>query len=107
MSNQLYRHFDANGTLLYVGMSLNALNRLIQHRQVSLWFDEIANITIEKFETKDQLIEAEMQAIKTESPKYNIIHSDINKPLRKPRRQKTYLEIKHIAFKKKYASQFS
>jgi excinuclease UvrABC nuclease subunit len=89
MSNQLYRHFDANGTLLYVGMSLNAF------------------ITIEKFETKDQLIEAEMQAIKTESPKYNIIHSDINKPLRKPRRQKTYLEIKHIAFKKKYASQFS
>ena len=45
--NHLYRHYDANGELLYVGISLNALNRLAQHREVSAWFPDIAKVTIE------------------------------------------------------------
>src|SRR5438067_656371 len=37
---QLYRHFDADGTLLYVGISLSALQRLRGHRAAE-WIDRI------------------------------------------------------------------
>jgi hypothetical protein len=36
---ELYRHYDAEGNLLYVGISLNSVVRLTQHRQASGWFD--------------------------------------------------------------------
>ena len=39
----MYRHFGADGSLLYIGISLNALNRLRQH-QSSRWFDKIARV---------------------------------------------------------------
>ena len=48
----LYRHFTADGTLLYVGISLSALNRLGQHRQNAEWFDKIARVEIEHFPTR-------------------------------------------------------
>ena len=38
----LYRHFAADGSLLYVGISLSALNRLGQHKQNAEWFDKIS-----------------------------------------------------------------
>jgi hypothetical protein len=47
----LYRHFDKDGRLLYVGVSLNAINRLAEHR-ASHWFSEIATIKVETFEDR-------------------------------------------------------
>ena len=69
---KVYRHFDKDGALLYVGVSLNAVVRLSQHKRVSHWFDEIHNITIESFETRKQALDAETKAIQEEKPKYNI-----------------------------------
>ncbi len=68
----LYRHFDEAGTLLYVGISLNALARLAQHRSVSPWFVKIANMTIERFETRREVEEAERKAIRDEKPLHNV-----------------------------------
>lgn len=68
----LYRHFDASGKLLYVGISLNVLGRLHQHRNLSPWFDRIASVTVEKFGTREGAIEAERRAINDENPEYNI-----------------------------------
>jgi GIY-YIG catalytic domain-containing protein len=68
----LYRHFDADGTLLYVGISLSALNRLGQHKQNAEWFDKIARVAIEKFPTRAAALEAEHNAIKEEKPLYNV-----------------------------------
>jgi len=42
----LYRHFDAQGNLLYVGISRNAAARLRGHK-IASWYDDISSITIE------------------------------------------------------------
>lgn len=72
---QLYRHFDVDGVLLYVGISLNALLRLAQHQAASAWFLEITRVEIELFADRSAALEAEKRAIRDERPKYNITHS--------------------------------
>ena len=72
MSQNLYRHFNKDGELLYVGVSLNHLVRLSQHKASSPWFSEITNVTIETFEDRKKVLEAETSAIVKEKPKYNI-----------------------------------
>lgn len=69
-SCSLYRHFDAEGNLLYVGISLSAVARLIQHRS-SGWFDQIVRIDIERFDSRDTALAAENIAIKKERPRHN------------------------------------
>jgi hypothetical protein len=71
MTQALYRHYDASGTLLYVGISLSALTRLEQHK-ASSWFGNIARVDIQKFETRQEALEAERIAITSERPVHNI-----------------------------------
>ena len=68
----LYRHYNAQGKLLYVGISYNALNRLSRHALSSSWYDQIARIDITHFETREAAIEAEKNAIRSENPLFNI-----------------------------------
>src|SRR6516165_2240870 len=73
MACQLYRHFDGNGQLLYVGISLSTVSRLSQHRHGSDWFAEIRNVTIEDFPTREAAVAAEQAAIAAEKPRYNLL----------------------------------
>ena len=66
---QLYRHYDSEGSLLYVGVSRNVLRRL---HTTSHWFREIVRIEITHFATWEEARAAERQALATENPKYNI-----------------------------------
>lgn len=77
----LYRHFDAVGRLLYVGISSNTLLRTDEHGRQAKWFHEVSNIKIESFPTRKAAIEVEKRVIKEERPKYNILHNsgDINR----------------------------
>lgn len=79
MSHYLYRLYDANDQLLYVGISKSAIHRLHQHLETQPWGDEIAYQKIERFEDRKTVAAAERQAIKTEHPKYNIVHN-VNAP---------------------------
>ncbi len=72
MKTYLYRHFNADNELLYVGISLSALNRLGQHRDNSHWFDTISRVDIQKFDTKEEALSAETLAIREEKPRHNI-----------------------------------
>ena len=74
VKTQLYRHYDNNKKLLYVGISLSAAVRLAQHREAAHWFDEIANVTIETFPTREAALAAERNAIANENPACNIHH---------------------------------
>ena len=69
---QLYRHFDKAGKLLYVGISLNAVYRLAQHRDCAHWFEEIARIDIELFPNRREALFAERKAIANENPRHNL-----------------------------------
>ena len=73
MMNQLYRHFNNEGVLLYVGISLSSINRLGQHKDNSHWFETISRVEIENFKTREEAIEAEAKAIFHEKPKHNIM----------------------------------
>jgi excinuclease UvrABC nuclease subunit len=72
----LYRHFDADGTLLYVGISVSVLRRLAQHVRGSHWTDKIASITIERFASEREAAKAEEAAIRSEKPLHNVRMSE-------------------------------
>ena len=71
MSCQLYRHFNAKGELLYVGVSLSAISRLISHKR-SAWAKEITRVEIENCGSREEAEKRERLAIRTEKPKYNV-----------------------------------
>lgn len=67
----LYRHWSTSGNLLYVGISVNAVARLAQHKEKS-WFPRIAKITVERFDTYAEAEIAELKAICYEGPIHNM-----------------------------------
>jgi hypothetical protein len=72
----LYRHFDAEGTLLYVGISISALNRLAGHRGRAPWYWNIARVEVTRYATRRESLDAEREAVKTERPLFNIQHAE-------------------------------
>jgi predicted GIY-YIG superfamily endonuclease len=70
----LYRFFDAKGSLLYVGISLNPGARWKQHRADKPWWTEVANVTVEHHPDRQSVMDAEREAIKRERPRYNRLH---------------------------------
>ena len=69
----LYRHFDCEGKLLYVGVSLHVLSRLSAHARISPWFHRIAHVHIEHFDSRKEALAAERAAIAEEHPECNIV----------------------------------
>ena len=67
----LYRHWDAEGRLLYVGRTHDLHTRHLTHRSSSPWFGEIAEITIQAFDSRWEAAKAERVAIHTENPLHN------------------------------------
>ena len=72
----LYRHFDAKGNLLYIGISASAMARMCQHKQAAYkWTDDIATMTVEWLDSRYSALRAERDAIIAEKPMYNINHN--------------------------------
>jgi hypothetical protein len=98
----LYRHFDSAGTLLYVGISISAANRLSQHMHGSPWAREIASMTIEHHDSRAAAEAAERVAIKAEKPLWNKAH---NRPDRAMTQNKKSRALPRIT-DSEYAAQF-
>lgn len=75
MRTALYRHFAADESLLYVGVSLSWPERTKAHSRKAEWFEQIARVSIEWFETREAALQAERMAIKSERPKFNVVHN--------------------------------
>lgn len=71
----LYRHFDADGGLLYVGMSTNPTHRMSNHRTTAHWAERIARMDVEWYDTRPLATEAERIAITNELPMFNRMHT--------------------------------
>ena len=69
----LYRHYDKRGDLLYVGISINVFSRLGSHLRKSHWSRSIRTMTIDHYDTRKAVREAERTAIRKEKPKHNIL----------------------------------
>lgn len=68
----LYRFYDADGALIYVGKSVAFLDRLSQHRRDSEFFPLVASVTLERgFTEEADLLAAEHLAITNEQPQFN------------------------------------
>lgn len=71
----LYRFFDKNDRLLYVGISYSAIARMAQHAQSKSWFGEVARSTIENFGDRQMALREEARVIREEKPHYNITYN--------------------------------
>jgi transcriptional regulator with XRE-family HTH domain len=69
----LYRFYDAQGRLLYVGQTVNVpTERFVLHANEKTWWSSVANITLEHIEgSQADLDRAESLAYSTENPFYN------------------------------------
>lgn len=68
----LYRYFDADGRLLYVGIAIHPIARQSQHASASAWYQDAATSCIEWFATRREALDAERRAILVENPLHNI-----------------------------------
>jgi hypothetical protein len=68
----VYRLVDAEGALLYVGITQNLSSRLANHRRSKSWWPEVANVETEVFATRREGLAAEAKAIFEEGPRYNL-----------------------------------
>jgi predicted GIY-YIG superfamily endonuclease len=70
----LYRIYDAQGVLLYVGISKTFAARLARHHQDQPWADEIAEVKCHPFPDRESAHQAEVEAIRLEKPVHNQQH---------------------------------
>lgn len=71
----LYRHFDASGILLYVGISEEPLKRGKRHAEESIWVQFAVRMEAEWLDDRATAEVAEREAIRSEQPIFNKVHS--------------------------------
>lgn len=69
----VYRMFNADDELLYVGHSKSGLKRLGDHLQHKEWIEDVVLVTFEHFPTVEQAKTAESEAIANEFPMHNVV----------------------------------
>lgn len=74
MSTTLYRAKSDLGELLYVGITAAGLARFREHAEQKPWWQDVAVVELEHHDTREAAAAAEVEAIRTECPRYNIIH---------------------------------
>ena len=67
----VYRYFDADDFLLYIGSTVNFGMRHYQHSMSAEWWNEAARWTVDPYPSEFQARAAERQAIATEHPIHN------------------------------------
>lgn len=67
----LYHLYNADGQLLYVGITVNPKARWRAHAKDKYWWPEVARKTIEWFETRKSAERVEKIEVEEEGPKYN------------------------------------
>lgn len=76
----LYRLFDDEGDLLYVGIAGNPGRRFEQHRSDKPWWGEVSGLTLEHHPDRAAALAAELKAIRSENPRHNIAGRNGNGP---------------------------
>jgi hypothetical protein len=71
----LYRFYDADDMLLYVGISDDWTRRLRQHWRDKPWFGDVISVTREPYPDRGAVSAAERAAIRAERPLYNKQHN--------------------------------
>jgi predicted GIY-YIG superfamily endonuclease len=72
VEHTVYRLYDRNNRLIYVGCTYNLEPRLKQHRKVMWWASQIAKIKTETHPSRKAGLAAERRIRDTEHPRWNI-----------------------------------
>jgi predicted GIY-YIG superfamily endonuclease len=85
--HQLYRLTDANGVLLYVGISYSAIARLAQHKDGKAWWPDVAAVGITDLGevTRQEAEAVEREVIRAERPLHNVTHNGKTSKVRSPK----------------------
>lgn len=70
----VYRLYDKNDRLIYIGATHHLPMRMKFHEQRSWWNDLIGRIEYADYPTRDDALAAEAVAIQEEEPVYNVLH---------------------------------
>jgi hypothetical protein len=68
----LYRFYDAQESLLYVGISRDHWRRRKQHALTQPWYPQVRHQAITWYDTEPAARKAELRAIRQESPQFNV-----------------------------------
>lgn len=68
----LYRFYDRDGSLLYVGITGQGASRWAQHAAEKPWWLDVATIDVEHHPSLEAVIAAEADAIHDERPMHNV-----------------------------------
>jgi predicted GIY-YIG superfamily endonuclease len=68
----LYRLFDPEDNLLYVGITFMPGHRLETHRRERYWWPDVVRTEFETFQDRKSAQAAERLAIRSEHPRYNL-----------------------------------
>ncbi|SES04203.1 GIY-YIG nuclease family protein [Streptomyces qinglanensis] len=71
----LYRFYDGDDALLYVGITHNVEQRFAAHAVKAPWWHEAARQTVEWYDSRAAALAAELHAIRAERPRHNIAGS--------------------------------
>jgi predicted GIY-YIG superfamily endonuclease len=75
----VYRLYDADDVLLYVGISARPEHRWAQHRAEKAWWGDVATREVTWFSTRGKARAAEVNAIRCESPRHNIAETPLHR----------------------------
>jgi predicted GIY-YIG superfamily endonuclease len=70
----LYRLYDSDGKLLYVGITANSAARWQHHKSQRPWWDRVTEKRLHWYPSREDAERAEAAAIRTELPRFNIAH---------------------------------
>ena len=72
----LYRYFDDEGRLLYLGISGDYATRQGVHNSTSRWMPLAASSAINRYKTRGDVQKAEQEAVEAEHPLFNVQYND-------------------------------
>lgn len=113
MRTTLYRYYNSDDELLYVGITGGGSKRQAQHSRKSAWFSEVKYAHFEHFDTRDEASQAELRAIYIEQPKHNrtntvkLTHSDFTHMIQLAGHNEQSEDRTHKAFSEIYRRVFN
>lgn len=102
----VYRYYDADGRLLYVGAARSFGNRTQTHLRESEWVSQSDRAVAVFYPTRAEALDAEMAAIQAEKPVYNTVRNGrslAKPPKRAAKPVETVLRARRDAFRALWA----
>lgn len=75
----VYRLFDADNVLLYVGITHDLKVRLPDHRCRKAWWPEVGHVSVDWCPDRSEALHQEARAVAFEKPRHNVLKLDYSK----------------------------